>query len=446
MGTLFGTILSFLVVFGVLVFIHEFGHFFTAKLVGIRVETFSFGYGKRLFGIRRKETDYRVSLFPLGGYVKFLGEGEFFSEGGKVSLPPDHFLAKNRWERFLVMVMGSVMNILLAVLIFTIINMVGVTVPAYQDEAPVIGYIDPGSPAEKAGFLLDDEILRVDKEEVRTWNDVEVAVGSKPDRMIAVEIRRGGEPLEIQFRTEKRTSYALGYAGFTGRFLTQIRSVNPGSPAEKAGLRQGDIVLSVDGRPIYHYQFVDFLEKHPNQELEFALNRQGQTVTLRITPRLQGKVGKIGAYTEAQSVEKKYGVIKAFVQSVRENVKNTFLIIRFIRDLILRRAPTQQLGGPLEIARVSYMAWQMGFLALLSWIGLISLQLGVINLFPIPVFDGGQIFVLALEALFRRDFSPKVRQVWMQIGFVIFIFLIVFIILNDIVKRLPNGWDSLIPW
>jgi regulator of sigma E protease len=446
MGTLFGTILSFLVVFGILVFIHEFGHFFTAKLVGIRVETFSFGYGKRLFGVRGKETDYRVSLIPMGGYVKFLGEGEFFADGGKMNLPPDHFLAKTRWQRFMVMVMGSLMNIFLAVLIFSVINMVGVSVPAYQDETPVIGYIDPGSPAEKAGFQLEDEILRVDKEEVQTWNDVEVAVGSKPDRVIPIEIRRGGETREIQLRTEKRTSYALGYAGFTGRFLPQIRSVNPGSPAEKAGLRGGDIVLSVDGRPIYYYQFVDFLEKNPNRELEFAVNRQGQTLSLRVTPRLQGKVGKIGAYTEAQTIEKKYGLFKAVVQSVKENVKNTFLIVRFIRDLIIRRAPTQQLGGPLEIARVSYMAWQMGFFALLSWIGLISLQLGVINLFPIPVFDGGQIFVLALEALLRRDFSPKVRQIWMQIGFVIFVFLIVFVILNDIVKRLPNGWGSLIPW
>ena len=129
MGTAFGMILSFLIVFGILVFIHEFGHFFVAKLVGIRVETFSFGYGKRLFGVKRKETDYRFSLIPMGGYVKFLGEGEIFAEGGKGSLPQDHFLAQTRWERFLVLVMGSAMNIMLALVIFTIINMVGVTVP-----------------------------------------------------------------------------------------------------------------------------------------------------------------------------------------------------------------------------------------------------------------------------------------------------------------------------
>ncbi len=446
MGTLLGTIFSFLVVFGILVFIHEFGHFFTAKLVGIRVETFSFGYGKRLFGIRGKETDYRVSLIPMGGYVKFLGEGEIFAEGGKMSLPSDHFLAKTRWERFLVMVMGSAMNILLAVLIFTAINMVGVTVPAYQDETPVIGYIEPGSPAEKSGFRLEDEILSVDTEKVKTWSDVELAVGSKPDRLITVAIGRGGEVQEIQLRTEKRTRYALGYAGFMGKFLTQIRMVNPGSPAEKAGLRQGDVILSVDSRPIYLYQFIEFLEKNPNRELEFVVNRQGETLSLRVTPRLQGKVGKIGAYTEAQSVEKKYGLFGAVAQSVRDSLKNTFLMIRFVKDLILRRASTQQLGGPLDIASLSYTYLKMGFLALLSWIGFISLQLGVINLFPIPVFDGGQIFVLGLEALFRRDFSPKVRQIWMQVGFVIFIFLIAFILLNDIVKRMPNGWGSLIPW
>jgi regulator of sigma E protease len=214
----------------------------------------------------------------------------------------------------------------------------------------------------------------VDNEQVRNWSDVELAVGRKPDRLIAVDFRRGGEAKEIQLRTEKRTRYALGYAGFTGKFLTQIRMVKPGSPAEKAGLQQGDIILSVNGRPIYLYQFIEFLEKNPNRELEFVVNRKGEILHFRVTPRLEGKIGKIGAYTEAQSVEKKYGLIGAVVQSVRDNAKNTFLIIRFLKDLILRRASTQQLGGPLEIASLSYAFWKMGFLALLSWIGLISLQ------------------------------------------------------------------------
>jgi regulator of sigma E protease len=191
---------------------------------------------------------------------------------------------------------------------------------------------------------------------------------------------------------------------------------------------------------------VDFIGKNPGRELEFLVDRKGNKVTLRITPRLEGKVGRIGISPDAESVPKQYALLAAFGQSLKENARNAFLIVRFLKDLIVGRASTQQLGGPLEIASISYAMLQMGFLSLLSWIGLISLQLGVINLFPIPVFDGGQIFVLALEGLFRRDFSAKVRQVWMQVGFVIFVFLIVFVILNDIVKRMPNGWQSLIPW
>jgi regulator of sigma E protease len=446
MGILLGTILAFFIVFAVLVFIHEFGHFFVAKLVGIRVETFSFGYGKRLFGIRGKQTDYRVSLVPMGGYVKFLGEGELFTEGGKAVLPPDHFLAKTRWQRFLVMVMGSVMNIALAVAILTAIDMVGVTVPAYQDEKPVIGWIEPGSPAEKSGFRLGDEILSIDGAKVNTWEDAELSVGTKPDRNVAVEVQRASEVLRVEMRTEKKTRYALGYAGFYGAILTQVRMVIPGSPAEKAGLEQGDIIRAIDGRPITVYEFVQVIEKNPNKPLELKIERKGRELTLAVTPHLQGKVGRIGIYQEPQTIVKQFGFFTAIGQSLKENAKNAFLIVRFIKDLVVGRASTQQLGGPLEIASLSYAALRMGFLALLSWIGLISLQLGVINLFPIPVFDGGQIFVLAIEAIIRRDFSPKVRQIWMQVGFVIFVFLIVFVILNDIVKRMPHGWQSLVPW
>jgi regulator of sigma E protease len=445
MGTVLGTILAFVIVFGILVFVHEFGHFFTAKLVGIRVETFSFGYGKRLLGFKRKGTDYRISLIPMGGYVKFLGEGEISAEGpGK--LPPDHFLAKTRWQRFLVMVMGPAMNILLAVFIFTIINMAGVTVAAYEDEKPVIGYMEPGSPAQKSGLEIGDEILSIDGEKVKTWSDVEVTVGSMPDRVITVEVLRNGAVRSFRLRTEKKTRYALGYAGFTGKILAQILAVTPGTPAAKAGLEPGDIIKAIDGTPVYYFQFTPLIEKNPGKELKFLVDRNGRDLTLGVTPRLEGGVGKIGILSAAQSETKKYGFFAAIGQSVDMNIKNVFLIVRFLRDLFIGRASTQQLGGPLEIARFSFAALQMGFMSLITWIGLISLQLGVINLFPIPVFDGGQIFVLALEGLFRRDFSPKVRQIWMQVGFVIFVFLIAFVILNDFVKRMPHGWGSLFPW
>lgn len=443
METVFGTILAFVIVFGVLVFIHEFGHFFMAKLVKIRVDVFSFGYGKRLFGLKKGETDYRVSLIPMGGYVKFLGEGVF--ETGK-QLAPDDFMAKKRWERFLVLVMGSVMNIALAVFLFTFINMAGVEIPEYKEEKPVIGWIESGSPADKSNIQVDDEILSINKKKVKTWSDVEMTVGTKPDRLITLEVRRDGEIRKIELMTEKRTRYAMGYAGFFGKILTQVRMVLPDSPAEKGGLQEGDIIRAINGEPVFYYNFIEVIEKNPEKELELLVDRGSESLRLSVTPRREGNIGKVGLLQGPKSFVQKYGLFAAFYESVKDNTQNIFLVIRFLKELMTGQASTRQLGGPLEIANFSYAALRMGFMAMISWIALISLQLGVINLFPIPVFDGGQIFVLALEGLLRRDFSPKVRQIWMQIGFVIFILLIAFVILNDVAKRMPNGWESLIPW
>jgi regulator of sigma E protease len=443
MGNVIGTILAFTVVFGILVFVHEFGHFFMAKLVGVRVEVFSFGYGKRLFGVKKGETDYRISLVPMGGYVKMLGEGLFEKDR---PLAPDDLMSKTRFQRLLIMAMGSIMNILLALVIVAFMNVVGTKVADYLDERPVIGWIENGSPAEKAGLRIDDEIVRIAGREVRTWNDVVVAVGSQPDRLVRLEILRGGEPMPVDLRTESVTKYDMGYAGFQAKILTQIEMVLPGSPAEKAGLARGDVIRAIDGKPVYFYQFLEVIQKNAGNALLFEIEREGRVLTVPVTPRREAGVGKIGIQQVPKSVIKKYGFFTAVRRSFDENLGNVFLVIRFIRGLFTGETPTSQLGGPLAIANFSYTAFRMGWQTLLGWIAVISLQLGVLNLFPIPVFDGGQIFVLVIESIFRRDLGPKARQVWMSIGFVIFAFLIAFVIVNDFVKMLPNGWRSLNPF
>lgn len=443
MLTILETILAFTIVFAILVFIHEFGHFFMAKLVGVRVEVFSFGYGRRLFGFKRKGTDYRISLIPMGGYVRLLGEGMFER---REHLSPEDFMAKKRWQRILILAMGSIMNIFLAIVLVAIINMVGVNSPEYLDQPPIVGWIEPGSPAEKAGLKVGDRIISISGQKVKTWTDVEIAISSKPEKLLFLEVERDKDHLTLALKTEKRTRYGMGYAGFMAQALTQIRMVTPNSPAEKGGLKPGDVILAVNGEPVYFFEFVRVIEANPEKELDFLVQRGQEKIHLKITPRREGQVGKIGILQEPKSVIKKFGFLEAVVRSFKENVRNAFLVIHFIADLFTGEASTRQLGGPLEIANFSYAAMRLGFLALLNWIALISLQLGIINLFPIPVFDGGQIFVLLIESLIRRDLSPRLRQIWMQIGFVIFIALIVFIILNDIVKRMPNGWESLLPW
>lgn len=445
MGTVLGSIFSFVIVFGILVFVHEFGHFFVAKLVKIRVEVFSWGYGKRLFGIKRGDTDYRISILPLGGFVKFTGEDAFEK---KKDLAPYDFMAKKRWERFLVLFMGSAMNILLAVVLVAFISMMGVTIPEYSGKSPVIGWIEEGSPAERANLMEGDEILSINNRKTKIWNDVEIAVGTKPNRLITLEVKRGDEILTMQLMTESQKALDLdmGYAGFSPKIFTQIVVVEPGSPAEKGGMKAGDVILAINGETVYFNRFTETIEKSPNEKLEFLIGREGEQLTLYITPRLEGEVAKIGVGPWKQYEFRKYGFFSAIGRSIKENTKLAFVLFNFIKDLVSGEASTQQVGGPIMIAKFSYAFFRAGFISMLSFIAFVSLQLGIINLFPIPVFDGGQIFVLGLEGLFRRDFSPKLKQMVMMFGFAIFIFLLGFLILNDVARTLPNGWESYLFW
>ena len=437
------TLLSFVIVFGILVFVHELGHFFMAKLMKIKVEVFSWGIGKRLFGIKKGDTDYRISLVPLGGFVKFSGE-EAFEE--KRELAPHDFMAKKRWERFLVLLTGSLMNIFLALVLVSIISMVGVTVPEYSEQKPVIGWIDPGSPAKGADLKVNDEILSVNDRKTETWSDVEIAVGTKPKRLITIECKRGEEIIKVQLMTESRTRLAFGYAGFYPKILVQVAYVFPGTPAEEAGLKVGDVFLAINGEYVYDYRFLEIVAESPGKELEFLVEREEEILTFHITPRLDGKVGKIGIGTGMKSELKKFGFFSAIGRGINENWKLAFVLVNYVKDLATGEASAAQIAGPIEIARFSRTFLRMGFFALMGFIAFISLQLGIINLFPIPLLDGGQILVLCLEGLFRRDFSAKVKQTVMQIGFVIFILLFVFVILNDVARNLPKGWESFLFW
>ena len=437
------TLLSFVIVFGILVFVHELGHFFMAKLMKIRVEVFSWGIGKRLFGIKKGDTDYRISLVPIGGFVKFSGE-EAFEE--KRELAPNDFMAKKRWERFLVLLTGSLMNIFLALVLVSIISMVGVTIPEFSGQKPVIGWIDPGSPAEGANLKVNDEILSINKRRTKTWSELEIAVGTKPKRLITIEYKRGEEILKVQLMTESRTRFAMGYAGFYPKILVQVTYIFPGHPAEEAGLKVGDVFLAINGEYIYYHRFLKVVAENPGKELEFLVEREGEILTFHITPRLDGKVGKIGIGPGMKSELKKFGFFSAIGRGIKENWKLTFVLVNYVKDLAMGEASATQIAGPIEIARFSRTFFRMGFFALMGFIAFISLQLGIVNLFPIPLLDGGQILVLCLEGLFRRDFSAKVKQIVMQVGFVMFILLFVFVILNDIARNLPKGWESFLFW
>jgi regulator of sigma E protease len=439
-----GTLVSFAIVFFIVTFVHEFGHFFMAKRFGVRVRAFSFGIGPRLFGVRDGKlsflkapsdgtgTDYKVSLIPLVCYVQMEGEGVFEKDR---PIPPDDMMAKTRGQRFFIMVMGSVMNLLLAVILTSVVSGMGTRVVKYIDDAPVIGEIDPGSPAEKAGLKPDDLIVRIAGREVKTWKDVQIAVGIAPDRRVAIEVVRTGSPLSVEVQTGSEKKTNVGYAGFKPKIFTQVQRVQPGTPAEKAGLMVGDVIRAIDGKPLFDPDFTEIIRGHPGIELLFTVYRDGRLIDLPVTPRRDGKTGLIGIAHAPESVVKKFGFFGAIGNSLKENSYNALLIVRIIKGLFTGETPWSQLSGPKVIAEASYQSLQGGWIPLLTWIAFLSLQLGVINLiFPIPIVDGPQIVILGLEALFRRDVSPKFRIAYTYVGWAMMIALMAFVIINDFVR------------
>ena len=432
------TILAFLFVLGVLVFVHELGHFLVARFHGVRVHTFSLGFGPRLFSFRRGDTEYCISVIPLGGYVKLAGENAL-EEGAGGSTDPlasDQFMAKSKWVRFQVYVAGPVMNILLAIVVGAVVLSRGADVPIYRTGPPVIGSVEEGKPAAAAGLRAGDLVVSVDGVPMSTWDEFEMAVVPKAGRELALIANRQGERVSVRVTPVATGSYEMGDLGIGPVLRPQITQVNPGSPAEQAGLERGDVLLAVNGaRNLTQDEIVERLRASADTPLTLTVERAGASRDTTVVPRGPQGAAMIGVGISGYEVRRiDPSVVEAMKLSVRQNWETTRLIGKTLGGLLTRETPVRQLMGPVGIAQLSGSAAEMGWVALLNLMAMISLNLGLLNLMPVPVLDGGHIAILAVEGLARRDLSIRMKERILVAGATVMVLLMVTVIYNDIAR------------
>src|SRR5262245_3803828 len=438
------TLLAFAFVLGVLVFVHELGHFLAAKRVGIRVLKFQLGFNPTVLSVKRGDTEYSIGALPLGGYVKMAGETPEEPRTGR----SDEFLSKTKWQRFQVLIMGPAMNIVLALVLTTIVLYQGAEVPTYEDQPPVVGVLMPDSPAAKSSIRPGDRILSVSSNGVDTWEQFYMAIASRANREVPLRILRDGQELTINTTPvvpPGQTRFEIGDIGVLPNVHPHIPTVNPGEPADRAGIKPGDIVLAVDGQPItFRAQLRDSIVKKPGQEITVSVLRNGQRLDIKAIPEKRGDNGWLGIGLADDTKSIKPGPIEAIGMSFRKNLEYGTLIFQTVWGLLTRETSPKQLMGPVAIAQLSGESAQLGWIALFGLMSMISLNLGILNLLPIPVLDGGHIFIMALEGIARRDFSVRVKEKMLLAGFVVLMMLMVTVIYNDLTRI---SWiERLMPW
>lgn len=431
--------LSLVVVIGVLVLLHEGGHFLAARLVGAPVAVFSVGFGKRLFGFRWGETDFRWSLIPLGGYVRVLGLGPDESDVVQPGQAPVPLLP--RWKRAVILLAGPLANVAGALAFLALAFNLGVEVPAWQDQKPVVGWVEPTSPAAEAGIKAGDEVVAVDGKAIRRWRDLEMVTISSPNRVLSVRLRRGNEELVVTLRPKSVSRYALGWAGLAPPIPAEVQRVMPGSPAEAAGFLPGDRVVAVDGNPVEHFfDLVRLVGERAEKQIVVQVVRDGQLVTLRAKPKKEGDQGKLGIPMPSWQAIRKLPLGQAVTEAALECRRMTAETLWVLSRMVTGRASLRQMSGPIDIAKFSGAAARSGFVPLVWLLGVISLQLAIFNALPIPILDGGHLLIVAVESVRRRDFSFKTKERITTVGFWLIMALILFVLANDLIKNLPAVW------
>ena len=437
------TLLAFAFVLGVLVFVHELGHFLAAKRVGIKVLKFQLGFNPTIVSFKRGDTEYGIGALPLGGYVKMAGENPDEARTGR----SDEFLSKSKWERFQVLVMGPVMNLALAFILTAVVLYQGAQVPVFEDQPVVVGTISPNSPASTVDIRPGDRIVSVADKPVETWEQFYMAVATRANRLVGLGVIRDGAERTVSVTPvpTKESRFEIGDIGVLPDVHPHVPTVNPGEPADRAGVKPGDVILAVDDKTItFRTELREAIASHPGRPITLSILRNGAPMNIQVTPDKRGDIGWLGIGLADATKSVKPGFVEAMRLSLEKNVQYAGLIFETVWGLITRETSPKQLMGPVAIAQLSGESAQLGWIALFSLMASISLNLGLLNLLPIPVLDGGHILIMALEGVARRDFSTKVKEKMLLAGFVVLMMLMATVIYNDLTRI---SWiERLMPW
>lgn len=436
---------SFLVALAILIFVHEFGHFAVARALGVGVTKFSFGFGPKIVGVTRGETEYLVSAIPFGGYVRLVGESE--SE----ELPPDlrarSFSHKPAWVKMAVVLAGPAGNLLFAFLVFWGVYVVGFPVATARID------VAPGSPAERAGLKSGDLVVAVGGTSVGNWDDLDRRLRrARTGEPLEVEARRDGAavravavPEPVERRNEFGEAVMETGIGVEPVMPASIGDVVPGLPAARAGLAKGDTVLSVGGEPVATWEQMAqrIRASEAGKPLEIVVRRGGATVTLAVRPELQEvatpsgekrKEPKIGIVPGPETTVQRLDPARALVRGAERTWSLMALTAKVVVKLVTRVVPARTLGGPILIAQIAGDQARQGVLDFVIFLGFLSVNLGILNLLPIPILDGGHILFYSIEGLRRKPLSPQAREIAQQIGLAIILMLVVLVFYNDIAR------------
>jgi regulator of sigma E protease len=447
-------ILAFIVLIGIMVVVHEFGHFAVAKLCGVRVESFSVGFGPRLFGIKRGDTDYKICLLPLGGYVKMTGEtpdhiqdGETPETATKADYDPGSFTNHPRWQRMLIGVAGPVANFILAFVLMLFYYAFINEVPQHQVNTANIEWVVPDSAAAQAGFETGDVITSFDGVKNPDWMQVGNQSQLNINQNVPVTVDRNGRSLELSLHIpplpKGEDGVDVSDAGIEPQFMPgpiPVHEVSPGTPADKAGLKAGDQIVTVDGHP-FHYvgTLLAYMKAFPGKPLALDVLRNGQHVTLTATPSKLDTSWKLGFAAVNPPMRHDPQPLGVAVSKANNFcVDNSTLIVEVLGRLFTRKVAVSQLSGPVGIARMAGEAASMeGWLPKFGLAAAISINLGILNLMPFPILDGGLILLLLIESVLRHDISINVKERIYQAAFVVLVVFFAFIIFNDVTKLPP---------